>query len=70
MKRVRLKREDALCWLIICGLGLIYRVEIAAAFDRLFLSLFGKTISGRMWLVQVLFYGTVFLICLLLPVAP
>lgn len=68
MRYFRLKAEDVLSWGIIGGLWLFYWKRFVDASDDMFLSLFGKTVTGRAWFIQTLYFGTILVVSFLLPV--
>ena len=68
MKKFFFKISDLFSFLAVCGLWLYYRTTIIQKTDELFLSLFGKNLTGRNVFVQIAVFGGLFLLCVLLPI--
>ena len=64
----RVRQSDVFSVLIIGGLLVCFRSGIAQKVDEVFLSLFGKNLSGRNLLIQIAFYGLLILFSVLLPI--
>ena len=67
MKKFFFKISDLFSFFAVCGLWLYNRTAIIQKTDELFLSLFGKNLTGRNVLVQIAVFGGLFLLCVLLP---
>ena len=63
-----ISQSDVFSVLIIGGLLFWYRREILIWLDEIFLSFFGKNLSGRNLLIQIAVYGLLVLLSLILPI--
>lgn len=61
-------QSDIFTFLVIGGLCFWYREAIPLWLDEIFLSLFGKNLSGRNPLLQIAVYGALLLFCLAIPI--
>lgn len=68
MKKFPFKISDFFSFLAVGGLWLYYRTAIIQKTDELFLSLFGKNLTGRNIIIQIAVFGGLFLLCVLLPI--
>ena len=68
LKKYTLKISYLYSFLAVCGLIAYYRNDLLQKADNIFLSLFGKNLTGRNPLVQIAVFGVFFLICVLLPI--
>ena len=68
LKKYTLKISYLYSFLAVCGLIVYYRNDLLQKADKIFLSLFGKNLTGRNPLVQIAVFGVFLLICVLLPI--
>lgn len=66
--KLPIKRSDIFSFLAVCVIWFYFRRNIPEKADEIFVSLFGKTLTGRNLILQCVVFGSLFLICVLIPV--